>query len=111
MTKVKALFTCVPLLPVALEAAENAGLSRKNVYIIELPDTVMKGAAVPSEFKTVDKLIHEGGVMELIPKVEFSEGQGARQVAFLCSSSGTSGLPVSYPTGSTQSCTQLTTVL
>lgn len=97
ITNAKAIFTCVPLLPAALESAEAAGIPRKNVYIIELPQKAMKGATVPAEFKTVDKLVCEGEVMEPMPKVEFSEGQGARQVAFLCSSSGTSGLPVRLP--------------
>jgi acyl-CoA synthetase (AMP-forming)/AMP-acid ligase II len=93
VTKTKALFTCLPLLPVALESAAAAGIPQSNVYIIDLPEKILKGATVPSKFKTVDKLVAEGSVMEAIPKVEFAPGQGASQVAFLCSSSGTSGLP------------------
>jgi len=50
----------------------------------------------PLPFRNVGQLIAEG---EKLPKVEplkWSKSQGAKQTAFLCYSSGTSGLPVSY---------------
>ena len=91
------LFTVVPLLPVALEAAAKAGIPRKHVYICELPDKVTGGAKAPQEFKTLTHLIKEGSSLPELEPIRWSKGQGARQTAFLCYSSGTSGLPVSGP--------------
>lgn len=92
--KSKAIFTCATLLPVALEAASAAGIAHKHVYLIEMPEKALKGAQVPAEFKTVDQLVAEGKALSPLPNLEWTEGQGARQIAFLCTSSGTSGLPV-----------------
>lgn len=92
--KAKALFTCVPLLPTALESAEAAGIPKSRVYLLEVPEKILKGANVPNDLKTVDQLINEGKKSQKLPKLEWTEGQGARQTAFLCTSSGTSGLPV-----------------
>ncbi|GAM88833.1 hypothetical protein ANO11243_068670 [Dothideomycetidae sp. 11243] len=91
----KALFTCVPLLPVALEAAAKVEIPRNRIYLLDVPEKLTKDAPIPSEYKTADQLIEEGRKLESLPKVVFSEGQGARQTAYLCSSSGTSGLPKS----------------
>ncbi|POR34541.1 Putative 4-coumarate--CoA ligase 1 [Tolypocladium paradoxum] len=89
----KALFTCVPLLSIALESAEAAGIPRNHVYLLDVPEKILKGAIAPSDLKTVDQLVDEGKELAALPSLEWSEGQGARQIAFLCSSSGTSGLP------------------
>ena len=90
----KALFTCVPLLPMALESAEAAGIARNHVYLLEVPVKILKGATAPTDLKTVDQLVEEGRKLAILPSLKWAEGQGARQIAFLCSSSGTSGLPV-----------------
>lgn len=86
----KALFTCVPLLPVALKAADAAGIPRDYIFILPMPNA---GTTLP--FKTVDGLINDGRGLPKLPPLKWSQGQGSRQVAFLCYSSGTSGLPVS----------------
>jgi acyl-CoA synthetase (AMP-forming)/AMP-acid ligase II len=84
----KALFTCLPLLETALKAAKACGISEDHIYIIELP-----GASKESPFKTLTDLIAEGKNLPELPPLLWSKGQGTRQVAFLCFSSGTSGLP------------------
>ncbi|KAH8663346.1 AMP-binding enzyme [Ilyonectria robusta] len=84
----KALFTCVPLLPVALKAADAAGIPRDNIFILPMPKA---GTMLP--YKTVDDLINAGRGLPKLPPLKWSQGQGSRQVAFLCYSSGTSGLP------------------
>jgi acyl-CoA synthetase (AMP-forming)/AMP-acid ligase II len=89
------LFTVVPLLPVALDAAAKAGIPRERIYICELPDQATGGAKAPKEFKTLTQLINEGSSLPDLEPIKWSKGQGARQTAFLCYSSGTSGLPVS----------------
>ncbi|OIW31188.1 acetyl-CoA synthetase-like protein [Coniochaeta ligniaria NRRL 30616] len=84
----KALFTCAAVLKDALKAAKASGIPEDKVFILDIP-----GFENPKGFKTVDDLVELGrGSPELEPLV-WSQGQGARQVAFLCYSSGTSGLP------------------
>ncbi|KAF9772182.1 hypothetical protein IL306_010129 [Fusarium sp. DS 682] len=86
----KALVTCTPLLEVALEAAKNVGIPDENVYLFDIPR-----AEPPSSFKyaSVEDLINEGSKLSELEKLQWVPGQGARQTAFLCFSSGTSGLP------------------
>ena len=91
----KSLFTVIPLLPVALDAAAKAGIPKERVYICELPDQALGGAQPAKGFKTLTQLIKEGSSLPEIEPIKWSTGQGSRQTAFLCYSSGTSGLPVS----------------
>lgn len=90
----KALFTCVPLLTTALEAASRCGIPKARVYLLSLPKEATGGQECPKEYKTVDDLIEEGKQSPQIEELKWKKGQGARQTAFLCYSSGTSGLPV-----------------
>jgi acyl-CoA synthetase (AMP-forming)/AMP-acid ligase II len=89
-----ALFTCLPLLPVAVEAASKAGIPKERVYICELPEQALGGAKTTNAFKSLDHLIEEGASLPALEPIKWDKGQGARQTAFLCYSSGTSGLPV-----------------
>jgi long-subunit acyl-CoA synthetase (AMP-forming) len=89
-----ALFTCLPLLPVALEAASNAGIPRHRVFVCEMPEKVFAGSASATEFKTLGRLIERGASLPSLETIKWNSGQGARQTAFICYSSGTSGLPV-----------------
>jgi ribosome assembly protein SQT1 len=91
----KFLFTCVPLLQTALEAAKQAGISHKHVYLLDVPSHVGELDALLGHFKTVDALIYEGKSLSSLPKLVREKGQGAWQVALLSYSSGTSGPPVS----------------
>ena len=93
------LFTCLPLLPVALDAAAKAGIPMNRVYVCELPEQIIGGATTRHTFKTLGQLIKDGASLPALEPIRWEKGQGARQVAFLCYSSGTSGLPVSttYP--------------
>lgn len=93
----KALFTCKSLLKKALEAADLVGLSRTNVFLLDTPPKATDDPEeeVPINMMFVDDLIDDGADMAVLPPLHWSKGQGERQTAFLCSSSGTSGLPVS----------------
>lgn len=93
-TRCKALFTSAPLIDTALESAAAAGIPRKHVYVLEVPEQAKNGTTAPADLKTVDDLIEDGHSRAQLPELLWQEGQGARQTAFLCSSSGTSGLPV-----------------
>ena len=83
--RAKAVFTCASLLSAAKEAAANVGIDAARIYLLD-------GTA--AGHKTVDELITEGGKRTL-PPLQWQPGQGAKQTAYLCASSGTSGLPVS----------------
>ncbi|KFY04305.1 hypothetical protein O988_00880 [Pseudogymnoascus sp. VKM F-3808] len=87
----KAIFTCIPLLENALEAAKTVGIPEKHVYILEMPDVFTGGKKAP--FKTVGDLIEQGKRLPAIEALKWAPGQGERQTAYLCYSSGTSGLP------------------
>lgn len=85
----KVLFTVMPLLPVALEAASKSNISKKNIYICEMPGD----GPIPKEYKTLSQLLKEGESLPELEPIKWTKGQAARQTAFLCYSSGTSGLP------------------
>ncbi|KAM7222875.1 hypothetical protein V8F06_001773 [Rhypophila decipiens] len=84
----KVLFTCLPVLETALQAAKGAGIPEDKVFIMELPHH-----AKHPNFKTVDDLVEMGRSAPSLEPLKWAPGQGARQPAFLCYSSGTSGLP------------------
>lgn len=88
------IFTNVPLLELALDAAKEVGIPRNRIYLIDVPDQALGGKERPKDFKTLDQLIEEGRKVDSLEKLQFKKGQGKNQVAFLCYSSGTSGLPV-----------------
>jgi long-subunit acyl-CoA synthetase (AMP-forming) len=92
----KALFTCIPLLETSLQVAKAVGIPNKHVYILEMPKDITGGKSVP--FRTVDDLVIDGRKLEKLESLKWTKGQGARQTAFLCYSSGTSGLPVRMTT-------------
>lgn len=91
----KALFTCVPLLSVALDAAAQAGLPKNKVYLIDVPIPILGGAKAPTEIRSVSQLAEAGKSLPALEPLKWGPGEGARRTAFLCYSSGTSGLPVS----------------
>ncbi|KAL2757754.1 hypothetical protein ACRALDRAFT_2097219 [Sodiomyces alcalophilus JCM 7366] len=84
----RALFTCIPLLDTALKAAKAVGISHDRIFIMPVP-----GAAKTTPFATIDDLIEQGKSLPPLEPLRWVKGQGARQVAFLCYSSGTSGMP------------------
>jgi len=55
----------------------------------------MPGDKKQSKFATIEDLVSEGQSLPSLEALQWSNGQGSRQTAFLCYSSGTTGLPVS----------------
>lgn len=94
-TRCKALFTSGPLLDTSILAAALAGIPRRHIYVLGLPDKAAKGIQTPKDLKTVDQLIEEGKKVDSLPEPQWSAGRGIEKTAFLCSSSGTTGFPVS----------------
>ena len=92
----KCLFTCTSLLPTALEAAKKANIPSDRVYLCpmagdELPRRKIREA---SDILSLDDLVSCAEALPELEEQRWSPGQGKRQTAFLCYSSGTSGLPV-----------------
>jgi long-subunit acyl-CoA synthetase (AMP-forming) len=87
----KCLFTCVPLLDSALQAAKAVGIPKNRIYLLDVPESI---APKKDGYKTLDQLIKEGEKLQRLEELKWSKGEGARRTAFLCYSSGTSGLPV-----------------
>lgn len=92
-SKAKALFTCLPLLETARQAAKKSGIPDNRIYLLELPDKFTGGKKAPNGIKTVDDFIREGKQLGRLEQLNWEGGEGARRTAFLCYSSGTSGLP------------------
>ncbi|RGP80661.1 putative phenylacetyl- ligase [Fusarium longipes] len=84
----KALFTCAPLLSTTLKAAHAVGIPDKNIFLLPLPD-----APSTESHKSIEDLISEGQNLPPLSLPAWVPGQGKRQTAYLCYSSGTSGLP------------------
>ncbi|KAL9062727.1 MAG: hypothetical protein Q9157_008682 [Trypethelium eluteriae] len=89
----KCLFTCGSLLNTALEAASQVGMPKNRIYMLELPKEATGGQPTPNGYKTLDDLIKEGSQQPRLEHLNLQKGDGAKRTAFLCYSSGTSGLP------------------
>ncbi|EED12934.1 phenylacetyl-CoA ligase, putative [Talaromyces stipitatus ATCC 10500] len=92
-SKATALFTCVPLLETALTAAKQAGIPQNRIYLVDLPLEFVGNAKAPPQFKTLEQLIETGKSLPKVEPLKWGPGQGVRTTAFVCYSSGTSGLP------------------
>lgn len=87
----QAVFTVLPLLETTLTAAKKSGIDRSKVYLLPLPGDDQ--SKYPKDIKTFHQLLEAGKDLPELEPVKWEKGQGARQTAFLCYSSGTSGLP------------------
>jgi acyl-CoA synthetase (AMP-forming)/AMP-acid ligase II len=88
------LFTCRSLLPTALRAAEIANIPRNRIYLLPVANLSQEAIDCPIGMKSLDDLISRGKELPALENLIWSAGQGKRQTAFICYSSGTSGLPV-----------------
>jgi acyl-CoA synthetase (AMP-forming)/AMP-acid ligase II len=91
----RCLFTCLPLLDLALQAAKTVGIPESRIYLLEVPESV--AGKKRDGYKTLDQIIDEGRKLPRLEELNWSKGDGARKTSFLCYSSGTSGLPVGFP--------------
>ncbi|EEU38709.1 uncharacterized protein NECHADRAFT_45761 [Fusarium vanettenii 77-13-4] len=88
LSKSKAIFTCQPLLEAALKATAAVGIPNDHVFLLPMPDV-----ETDSVFRTIEDLIENGKKLPELPPLNWAQGQATRQAAYLCYSSGTSGLP------------------
>lgn len=92
----KVLFTCRSLLRVAISAANAAGIPLDNIFLLEVAGDTTEVTSYTHPFKNVQSLIELGESRLPLDQLSWRKGQGASQVAYLCFSSGTSGLPVRF---------------
>ncbi|KAL3430054.1 hypothetical protein BDV09DRAFT_189603 [Aspergillus tetrazonus] len=93
LTECRVLFTCRSLLPTANEVLVESKVQDPRVYLLDLPEELGKKPSLPDQGQqTVEQLISAGATLPLIDALEWAEGQGKEQVAYLCPTSGTSGL-------------------
>lgn len=87
------VFTSVGNLEVALGAAKKVNIPNSKIFLYDIPEKAAGGKKPPKEFKTVDQLIEAGSKEPAVEPVKLKSGEGKSRTAFLCFSSGTSGLP------------------
>lgn len=85
------LFAHPDNVPIALDTIGQLGLSRSQLVLLEDASAARDASALP----TVHSLIHDSEHDKFAPYVEhrFEAGEARTAVAFLCFSSGTTGLP------------------
>lgn len=90
----KAIFTCLPLLQTAKDGVKKSKMPNDKIYILPLAEKVTGGMSNPGH-KTIDDLIEAGKKLDRITPADqsWNVGDGKNKCAFLCYSSGTSGLP------------------
>lgn len=102
MTKAQCstIFTSETVLPSALGVAKNLSIPSDKIYILPLPDGYVHVQEQEhkdiEKHKTIEGLILEGTRLEPLEELRWEKGQGKSQVAFLCSTSGTSGKQVCF---------------
>ncbi|KAL7944963.1 hypothetical protein V8C42DRAFT_353279 [Trichoderma barbatum] len=87
-SRATAIFTCSILAKTALQAARAVGIATERIFILPMADNIQD-----FQFTTIEDLVREGKILPEPDVKKWPRGQGARQVAYLCFSSGTSGLP------------------
>ncbi|KAI8648175.1 hypothetical protein NCS57_01485300 [Fusarium keratoplasticum] len=89
-SRARALVTCAPLAETAFAAARSACIPDENIFLFDIP-----GMETSSQLthRTIESLVKQGSNLPELDPLRWVPGQGARQPAFLCYSSGTSGLP------------------
>jgi long-subunit acyl-CoA synthetase (AMP-forming) len=88
------LFTVLPLLQTSLKAASAVGIPENRIFVCEMAGD---NNSYPN-IKRLSQLIDHGSTLPVLEPPNWKRGQGKAQIAFLCYSSGTSGLPVRNPT-------------
>lgn len=90
-SKCTAVFTNHALLKTCLQATSALGVPEEKVYILGIPND----AKVDEGPRSVESLISEGASMSPISSLAWDNDEpGNDRIAFLCPTSGTSGMQV-----------------
>ncbi|KAM5347471.1 hypothetical protein ACJ41O_010476 [Fusarium nematophilum] len=91
-SKAKAVFTTPSLLPTALKASCRAKIPDTNVFLIEPAETVAADGP-EGRFDSIQDILDTGRATPPLTPQSWERDRNDRRVAFLCFSSGTTGLP------------------
>lgn len=83
-------------MPTCLEAMNELSIPLENVYSLDSADKSTSGSEHVNSSKSLEQLVREGSQLEPLEPLQWAEGQGKKQVAYLCPTSGTSGKQVRY---------------
>ena len=93
--KCKTVVACENTMPACLEAAKELEIPMGRIFQLELPEGYSQDSKPMAGIKTIGSLIELGSGLPPLEALKWDEGQGKTQVAYLCSTSGTSGRQVS----------------
>ncbi|KAH7371922.1 hypothetical protein BKA66DRAFT_611089 [Pyrenochaeta sp. MPI-SDFR-AT-0127] len=91
LARCSTIFTCWPLLSTCLQAAGQLALDRHNVYLMDLPQVFPPNDNIDSKYRFVNQLVEAGRFLNPVESLTWEPGQGTKQIAYLCSTSGTAG--------------------
>lgn len=95
--KCNTIVACANTMPTCLDAAKELEIPMSRVFQFELPEGYLQDSKPADGIKTIGSLIELGSELPPIEALKWDEGQSKTQVAYLCSTSGTSGRQVSRP--------------
>jgi hypothetical protein len=90
----RTIFSCQGLISTCIDAINELSIPLERVYTLALPENYMHESESIDKFKSLDQLVSEGSLLEPLEPLQWAEGQGKQQVAYLCPTSGTSGKQV-----------------
>lgn len=89
--KCKTIVACQSMMPTCLNAAKGLSISVDRVFQLELPKGYSQDSTPTPGVKSIGGLVDLGAKLPPLGPLMWDEGQGKKQVAYLCSTSGTSG--------------------
>lgn len=93
--KCKTIVACQNMMPTCLDAAKGLSIPMDRIFQLELPKGYSQDSSPTPGIKSIGGLVNIGGTLPPLEPLLWNEGQGKTQVAYLCSTSGTSGKQVS----------------
>lgn len=96
-SRCKTIVACQSMMPTCLDAAKELSIPVSRVFQLELPKEYSQDSTPTSGIKTIGSLVDLGAGLPSLEPLKWDEGQGKTQIAYLCSTSGTSGRQVIKP--------------
>ncbi|KAK3290800.1 uncharacterized protein B0H64DRAFT_368292 [Chaetomium fimeti] len=85
------IFTCETLVSTSVEVATRLSIAQSRIFTLPLPDGFLKNPEPTDGFKSLEDLVALGLQVQPPEPLVWRKGQAKEQVAYLCSTSGTSG--------------------
>jgi hypothetical protein len=92
--KCSTIVACESMITMCLDVAGKLSIPVERLFQMKLPAMLKLGSDLDSNITTVDDLVALGQTLPPLSPLNWDEGQGRTKVAYLCSTSGTSGRQV-----------------